>query len=108
MLAMTMRKGQDSITHARDADTFRRLGSGEAGMVEEKGGGGMNRLEVVKPNHHPDRSPCCKKTLYMSIGDGVVIGSCSRCRKNVIRINPRTGNQEWLHGESPWTEQDAE
>jgi len=64
-----------------------------------------NRLCLVKKTEH---IKCCRGArISMSLGDGVLIGSCSRCDKNVVRINPRTGNQEWLHGESPWTEKDA-
>lgn len=48
-------------------------------------------------------SPCCGASIDASRGDGVWIGSCSACGANVIRINPRTGRQEWLDGASPWT-----
>ena len=64
-----------------------------------------NRLCLVKKNEHVK---CCKRAqVDMSLSDGVLVGSCSKCGKNVVRLNPRTGNQEWLHGESPWTEKDA-
>lgn len=48
-------------------------------------------------------SPCCSATIDVSLADGILVGSCSVCCKNVIRINPHTGVQEWLDGKSPWT-----
>jgi len=48
-------------------------------------------------------SPCCNASIGMTLGDGVQIGSCNQCFKNVVRINPNTGVEEWLDGESPWT-----
>lgn len=54
------------------------------------------------------QSPCHHIVMHMSRGDGVTIGICSLCGKNVIRINPRTQKEEWLNGESPWTQEDAQ
>ena len=51
-------------------------------------------------------SPCCGAKVEASLGDGVFIGSCSQCGGNVCRVNPRTGELEWLDGESPWTPRD--
>lgn len=68
-------------------------------------GSGMERLALVKDAAHVK---CCRGAqVNVSLSDGVLVGSCSRCNKNVVRVNPRTGNQEWLHGESPWSEKDA-
>ena len=49
-------------------------------------------------------SPCHQAPIEASYGDGVLIGSCSTCGKDVVRVNPRIGKQEWLDGNSPWTE----
>jgi hypothetical protein len=49
-------------------------------------------------------SPCCSATIDASLADGVMMGSCSKCHKPVVRMNRATGVQEWLDGESPWTE----
>lgn len=48
-------------------------------------------------------SPCCNAKLEGSRGDGVMIGSCSKCGENIVRQNPKTGIQERLDGKSPWT-----
>jgi len=48
-------------------------------------------------------SPCCQVSIDSSLADGVLVGSCSSCKKNVIRINPETRVEEWLDGKSPWT-----
>ena len=48
-------------------------------------------------------SPCCASRILFSRGDGVNIGSCSVCNTDVIRMNPLTGREEWLDGNSPWT-----
>jgi hypothetical protein len=48
-------------------------------------------------------SPCCSSTIDISRGDGVSIGSCSNCKKSVVRTNPQTGIQEWPDGELVWT-----
>lgn len=52
------------------------------------------------------KSECCGAQIYASLGDGVLIGSCAACEKPICRINPRTGENEWLDGESPWTSRD--
>ena len=65
------------------------------GISEQKGGNKMGR-ELL--------SPCCNVLIVASLGDGVVIGICSECGKDVIRLNPKTGQQEWLDGNSPWTD----
>lgn len=48
-------------------------------------------------------SPCHNEPLIASLGDGVMIGSCPICFAPVARINPQTGQAEWLDGSSPWT-----
>lgn len=48
-------------------------------------------------------SPCHEATVIASLGDGVLIGSCSVCYTNIVRTNLRTGLVEWLDGNSPWT-----
>lgn len=48
-------------------------------------------------------SPCCDARIDMSLGDGVPIGSCSKCSNYVVRVNPKTNVEEWLDGNSPWT-----
>ncbi len=50
-------------------------------------------------------SPCHNVKLIASLGDGVLIGSCGECYKNISRVNPATGVTEWLDGKSPWTEE---
>lgn len=52
------------------------------------------------------KSPCCNASVGASLGDGVLLGSCSKCFEVVVRKNPRTGAVEWLDGESPWTSRD--
>lgn len=49
------------------------------------------------------KSPCHGATITLSLGDGVLIGSCAACNRYVCRVNLRTGDHEWLDGESPWT-----
>ena len=49
-------------------------------------------------------SPCCDAAIWLSRGDGVMIGSCGQCLSMVCRINPRSGVAEWLDGEDPWIE----
>lgn len=51
-------------------------------------------------------SPCHQTTIDGSLGDGVLIGSCSVCFESVVRINRMTGKAEWLDGKSPWTEEE--
>lgn len=51
-------------------------------------------------------SPCCQTTIVASRGDGVTMGSCSACNKTVCRVNPTTGKEEWLDGNSPWIRSD--
>ena len=53
-------------------------------------------MEARCPDH-PDAE------LWASFGDGTLVGSCSVCSKEVVRVNPRTGVEEWLDGHSPWT-----
>lgn len=48
-------------------------------------------------------SPCHQAKILCSLGDGVMIGSCEVCHVCVVRINPKTGVEEWLDGNSPWT-----
>lgn len=61
---------------------------------------------VERAEQDPDLSPCHQAVIWASIGDGVLIGSCSDCHENVKRINPRTGVEEWLDSNSPWTTED--
>ena len=51
-------------------------------------------------------SPCHQATIDGSLGDGVLIGSCSECFESVVRINSMTGKAEWLDGKSPWTDEE--
>jgi hypothetical protein len=48
-------------------------------------------------------SPCHDAKILLSLGDGVLIGSCESCGDNVVRRNPGTGVEEWLDGHPPWT-----
>jgi len=48
------------------------------------------------------KSLCCNAEIWASMGDGVLIGSCSNCGISVCRVNPKTGIAEWLNGKSPW------
>ena len=50
-------------------------------------------------------SPCHYARIDLASGDGVFIGSCSVCGQDVLRINTRTGKEEWLDGKSPWTKE---
>lgn len=52
-------------------------------------------------------SSCCSTKVYMSRGDGVMIGSCAHCGAYIVRLNPETGVEEWLDGKSPWTKDDC-
>lgn len=51
-------------------------------------------------------SPCHHAPVDPSLGEGVIIGSCSACGQPVARVNPRTGNAEWLDGQDPCTPRD--
>lgn len=51
-------------------------------------------------------SLCHNAKIDASLGDGVLMGSCSVCGENVVRVNPRIGKQEWLDGKSPWTQKE--
>lgn len=51
-------------------------------------------------------SPCHSAGIDFSLGDGVMIGSCGVCQQDVCRVNPQTGQHEWLDGESPWSSRD--
>lgn len=62
--------------------------------------------ETTQGEKAPLLSPCHHVPLYASRGDGVTIGSCSVCDKDVVRVNPHTGVQEWLDGHSPWSRND--
>jgi len=53
-----------------------------------------------------NKSECCDAQIYGSLGDGVLLGTCAECQDIVCRMNPRTGANEWLDGESPWTPRD--
>ena len=49
------------------------------------------------------KSSCCDATISASLADGVLVGSCSKCQSNLMRLNPQTGQTEWLDGAPPWT-----
>jgi hypothetical protein len=49
-------------------------------------------------------SPCHGAEIYASLADGVLIGTCSSCGTAVIRMNPQSGQAEWLDGRSPWAD----
>lgn len=66
---------------------------------EESASAGASECGNTK---HKLESPCCNATIYISRGDGVMIGTCSKCLDDVCRVNPRTGQHEWLDGKSPW------
>lgn len=51
-------------------------------------------------------SPCCQAPIEPGRGDGVMLRNCEKCGEPVMRKNPRTGQEEWLDGESPWTTKD--
>lgn len=51
-------------------------------------------------------SPCCHANIGASLADGVLVGHCTQCHKDLCRVNPRTGAREWLDGESPWSTRD--
>lgn len=58
--------------------------------------------EVIrKPPRVP--SPCCKAHINGALADGILVGSCEKCGKNICRSNPRTSIVEWLDGEPPGT-----
>lgn len=52
------------------------------------------------------KSPCHDARINAARSDGVMVGSCDECGANVVRINPQTGVEEFLDGNSPWTEKD--
>lgn len=45
------------------------------------------KLALVRKT--PKRSRCCRARIWMSRADGVSVGSCSKCTKNIVRVNPR-------------------
>lgn len=53
-------------------------------------------------------STCHDSLLDASRADGVFVGWCQGqgCDKAIVRINPRTGTEEFLDGRSPWTPED--
>jgi len=56
-----------------------------------------------RPDHRGDiLSSCHDAPLDTSLSDGVLVGSCRECGHNVVRVNPRTGVEEYLDGASPW------
>ena len=48
-------------------------------------------------------SPCHYVPINGSREDGVMIGSCETCGKWVTRVNPETGEAEWLDDKGPFT-----
>lgn len=62
-------------------------------------------LTLIQGDHIT--SPCHGAPIWASLGDGVMVGSCSKCGEYVCRANPRTGKAEWLNGNSPWDGRDA-
>lgn len=51
----------------------------------------------------PTLSNCHNAQISSSRADGVTVGYCTVCDEPVVRINPRTGVEEWLEGASPWS-----
>ena len=51
-------------------------------------------------------SPCCNAKIDAALSDGVLVGSCSNCRENICRMNPKTAKLEWLDGASPWVKEE--
>ena len=41
-------------------------------------------------------SPCCGERLWMELVMGLHVGTCSRCHNTVVRVNPVTGELEWV------------
>ncbi len=39
-------------------------------------------------------SPCHGAKVYVSLGDGVLAGSCAECGEDVVRLNPKTRRWE--------------
>jgi len=76
----------------------------------------MNRLEIVANPQWLKRFVCaCQdrfsknhRSLTRAIENDVLVLTCDRCQTKVARLNPRTCIVELLHGESPWTKEDAE
>lgn len=67
-----------------------------------------SKLKLIKDTGHRSRAPChTEARIYATLGDGVIIGWCEECDAAVVRKNPRTGELEWLNGESPWSSEDA-
>lgn len=52
------------------------------------------------------KSECCDAPITGTLGDGVLIGWCSKCEEHVSRMHPTNGKLEWLDGESPWTKRE--
>lgn len=48
-------------------------------------------------------SPCHEESLFGSLNEGVLTGSCKVCDEDIVRTNPHTGLLEWLDGNPPWT-----
>lgn len=51
-------------------------------------------------------STCHNSLLDASRADGVFVGWCRECGEGIVRKNPRTGIEEYLDGQSPWTGDD--
>lgn len=51
-------------------------------------------------------STCHGCLTSLSRADGVFVGWCQECNVAIVRINPRTGAEEFLDGRSPWTKED--
>src|SRR3989344_5758885 len=59
--------------------------------------------EVIrKPPRVP--SPCCNAHVRGALSDGILVGSCEKCGKNICRSNSKTGTIEWLDEEPPGTD----
>lgn len=52
------------------------------------------------------KSTCCNSRLGSASGDGVTYGFCESCGESVVRVNPRTGFEEFLDGQSIWSQGD--
>ena len=68
---------------------------------------GLFRANVTVTEASALLAPCHPEaTIGSALADGVLVGTCMDCLTMVVRINPKTGVEEWLDGRSPWTEGD--
>jgi len=62
-------------------------------------------LELVK-GKPPSR--CCNAPVKAALTDGILVGMCATCQRDVIRMNPRTLQLEWLNGTAVTSTEDAD